>query len=302
MSNKEHLSRHKIIIQTVRKKPSSYNEVMNKVYAEFETLGYEKVLFSKRTFQRDLNEIRTIYNVDIQFDRKQRVYKIVEDELDEYSDRMFEALDIFQALNLNQSFSSCIQFDTRKPAGTEHLSGILYAVQNKFQLEIRYQKFWSDELEVRVIEPYLLKEFRKRWYVFAYDLKRKEFRTFGLDRIIAMNIKPVKFQHPQKVNAKDHFKDSFGIISPDEDMKVQKILLRFTGNQGNYIKTMPLHESQEILKETKDEMLVKVTLAPTWDFMMEILYYGEFVKVLEPKSFAEQIENRLKKAAGLYEK
>lgn len=83
---------------------------------------------------------------------------------------------------------------------------------------------------------------------------------------------------------------------------METILLEFTHNQGNYIKTMPLHESQEILEENKDRMLVKVTLAPTWDFMMEILYYGEFVKVIEPKSFTEQIKNRLKKAAGLYEK
>src|SRR5690606_29988295 len=193
------------------------------------------------------------------------------------------------------------QFDTRKTKGSEHLSGILYAIQNKFVLEIHYQKFWSASPEKRTIEPYLLKEFRKRWYVLAFDSEKKEFRTFGLDRIQLMNIKSVKFQFPQKLNSKELFKDSFGVITPDDELQPEEILLKFFKNQGEYVRTMPLHESQEILEESGDEMLVKVKLAPTWDFMMEILYYAELVKVIEPENFAEQIKNRLAKAVKLYE-
>lgn len=302
MSKQDSLFRHKIIIQKLRNQSSSFDEIQRKLQSEADLLETENLVTSLRTFQRDLKEIAALYGIEIKYERSKKVYFIDNDSEDEYSDRMFEALDVFQALNLNQSFSDYIQFDTRKPKGTEHLSGILYAIQNKFQIQFRYQKFWESEEEIRTVEPYLLKEFRKRWYVLAFDLEKKEFRTFGLDRIVSLDIKSIKFQFPQKINAKERFKDSFGIISQNKDVKVERVLLEFTHNQGSYIKTMPLHESQQILKETKDKMLVKVTLAPTWDFLMEMLNYGEFVKVIEPQSFANQIKNRLKKAVELYEK
>lgn len=299
MSRQDSLLRHKIIIQKLRGNPAGFEEILYKLESESELHDFELVV-SLRTFQRDLKEILSIYGIEIKYDRTRKVYFIENDSEDEYSERMFEALDVFQALNLNQSFADFIHFDTRKPKGTEHLNGILHAIQNRFQLEIRYHKFWSDEAEKRVVEPYLLKEFRKRWYVLAFDLEKKEFRTFGLDRIVAMDIKSIKFQHPQKINSKERFKDSFGVIAADSEIKAEEIVLHFTQNQGNYIKTMPLHSSQQILEETNDEMWVKVKLAPTYDFMMEILYYGEFVKVLEPKHFADQVKARLEKAVELY--
>lgn len=300
MSKQDSLLRHKIIIQKLRNHPAGFKEIQNKLQSEADLLDTENLVTSLRTFQRDLQDIASFYGIIIKYDRSQKFYFIENDAEDEYNERMFEALDVFQALNLNQSFSAYIQFDTRKPKGTEHLNGILYAIQNKFQIQFRYRKFWSDEEELRTVEPYLLKEFRKRWYVFAYDLKQKEFRTFGLDRLSALNISSNKFQFPQKINLREYFKDSFGIVGPSEGT-VQDILLKFTNHQGSYIKTMPLHESQQIIKETPDEMLVKLKLIPTYDFLMEILYYGEFVQVLEPKHLADEIKQKFQKAVKLYE-
>lgn len=302
MSQKETIIRHRIIIQKLRSNPSSFEEIQAKLEQEADLLDYDKLNISKRTFQRDLQEIASLYNIEIQFDRSQKRYFISSDEQDDYSERMFEALDVFQALNLNRPLSEFIQFDTRKAKGSEHLSGILYAIQNKFRVELRYQKFWSDTAEKRTIEPYLLKEYRKRWYVWAFDSVKKEFRTFGLDRIITMQIKDSKFQFPQNIDPRKYFRDSFGVIVPDNNPKAEEILLKFTENQGEYIRTMPLHDSQEILEDNGDEMLVKVKLVPTYDFLMEILYHGELVKVIAPNHFAEKIKNRLKRAVSLYEK
>lgn len=299
MSKQDSLLRHKIIIQKLRNQPSSFEEIQNKLQSEADLLDADNLVTSLRTFQRDLLDIASFYGIEIKYNRSKKVYFIENDSEDKYSERMFEALDVFQALNVNQSFSAYIQFDTRKPEGTEHLSGILYAIQNKFQIQFRYQKFQEKEEEIRTVEPYLLKEFRKRWYVFAYDLKHKEFRTFGLDRLSALNISSNKFQFPQKINLKEYFKDCFGIVGPNEG-EVQDILLKFTSHQGNYIKTMPLHESQQIIQETPDEMLVKLKLIPTYDFLMEILYYGEFVQVLEPKHLADEVKGRFQKAVKLY--
>ncbi len=298
MSKQESLARHRIIIQKLRNKPCSFDDILGKLESESDLLDMNFEI-SKRTFQRDLKEIETLYGIEIKFDRSRKVYFINEDSQDEYSERMFEAMDIFQVLNLNQSLSDFIQFDTRKPLGTEHLSGILHAIQNRLQVQFRYQKFYETDPEVRTLEPYLLKEFRKRWYVFGFDLEKKEFRTFGLDRLYALNITSIKFQFPQKINPKDYFKDSFGIIGPSEG-KIEEITLLFSNNQGNYVRTMPLHHSQQILKDENGEMLVQLKLFPTHDFISEILSSGESVKVIKPKSLAIEIKNKISKMLNSY--
>lgn len=298
MSKQESLARHSIIIKTLRKRPHSFEEILEKLEEESELhdMNFE---ISKRTFQRDVKEIETLYKIYIKYNRGQKAYYISEDHQDDYSERMFEALDIFQVLNLNQSLAQYIQFDTRKPMGTEHLSGFVYAIQNRFQVQFRYQKFYEKEAEIRTVEPYLLKEYRKRWYVFAYDLDKKEFRTFGLDRLYALNITQTKFQQPQKIDPNDYFGNSFGIIGPG-DKKVENIKLVFTNNQGNYVRTMPLHKSQIITYDQNGEMHVELKLIPTYDFLMEILFHGEYVKVIEPQSLVNNLIEKLKRMSAIY--
>lgn len=298
MSKQESLARHRLIIQKLRNNPSTFEEILEKLRTESDLhdLNFE---ISKRTFQRDLKEIEELYNIEIKNDRSRKVYYIINDSQDEFSERLFEVIDVFQLLNYNQSISKFVQFSTRKPMGTEHLSGLLYAIQNRFQVVLRYKKFDHDETENRLVEPYLLKEFKNRWYLRAYDIEKKEFRTYGIDRIQAMSISDKKFQFPNKTNPKDHYKNSFGIVGPG-DAQPQEILLKFTNNQGQYIRTLPLHPSQQILEENGDEMLVRLKIVPTYDFLFELMSMGANLKVLEPKSLADEMKQKFREALENY--
>jgi len=298
MSQKETLARHKVIIQCLRKSPASFDEIHRKLEQEADLMDCN-LSISKRTFQRDLKEIDALYKIYIQFNRSSQQYEIVEQEKDDYQERMFEALDIFQALNINDSISQFIQFDPRKPLGTQHIHGILHAIQHKIQLKIIYKKFWEEVPETRTLEPYLLKEFRNRWYVIGFDVDKKSVRTFGLDRIQTFQFLTTKFQFPKQIDVHEFFKDSFGVFGANSGKK-QEILLEFYNNQGDYIKTMPLHNSQEILTEEKDEMTIKLNLVPSHDFMMELMHFGENVKVLKPQSLAEALKEKLEKAWKMY--
>lgn len=298
MSKQESLARHRLIIKKLRNNPSTFEEILEKLRMESDLhdLNFE---ISKRTFQRDLKEIEELYNIEIKNDRSKKVYYISNDSLDEFSERLFEVIDVFQLLNYNQSISKFVQFSTRKPMGTEHLNGLLYAIQNRFQIVLRYKKFDHDETENRLVEPYLIKEFKNRWYLRAYDIEKKEFRTYGIDRIQAMSISDKKFQFPNKTNPKEHYKDSFGIVGPG-DAQPQEILLKFTNNQGQYIRTLPLHPSQQILEENGDEMMVRLKIVPTYDFLFELMSMGANLKVLEPQSLADEMKQKFREALGNY--
>lgn len=88
-------------------------------------------------------------------------------------------------------------------------------------------------------------------------------------------------------------------MAPNDDTP-QEIILSFDPFQGKYIKTLPLHESQQILIDNKDELQLKLNLYLTYDFIMELLSYGEKVKVLKPRSLANEIKAAHQKAVGQY--
>lgn len=298
MSKRETITRYSLIIRKLRKNPASFAEVSDYLIQQSELEGYNYDI-SKRTFQRDLDDIRSIYNIDIQYDFSQKVYFIAFDQQPELSERILEAFDTFNALNITDRLSNFIHFEKRKPQGTVNLTGLLHAIKKQVQIKFSYQKFWEDELTVRRVEPYALKEFRNRWYVLANDLKDKQVKSFALDRLSELEISNSKFQFPVDFNVNEHYKYCFGIISPTSH-KPEEIILSFDPIQGKYIKSLPLHESQQILVDNEQELRVKLTLYVTHDFFMELLSYGENMKVIKPDSLLSDIKNSLQETLKQY--
>ncbi|HPW66446.1 MAG: helix-turn-helix transcriptional regulator [Salinivirgaceae bacterium] len=298
MSKREAIERYNLIIKKLRRQPSSFSEISDYLAFESDLQGYDFNV-SKRTFQRDLEDIRSIYNIDIQYDFSRKVYYIDFDKLSEINERILEAFDTFNALNIADRLSDYIHFEKRRPQGTENLYGLLYAIKNRFQVTFSYQTFRDDKITHRTTEPYALKEFKNRWYVLAKDLKDKKVKSFALDRLSELEIKRKKFQLPNDFNVNEHFKYCFGIVSPN-DLEPQEVILSFYPSQGKYIKTLPLHESQVILEDNEDELLIKLTLFITLDFLMEILSYGSNVKVIQPVSLIEEVKKTYENALKRY--
>jgi predicted DNA-binding transcriptional regulator YafY len=298
MSKREAISRYNLIIKKLRKSPVSFNEIADYLSLESELQSYDFNV-SKRTFQRDLEDIRSIYNIDIQYDFSRKVYFIDFEQQPEVNERILEAFDTFNALNITDRLSNHIHFEKRRPQGTENLYGLLHAIKNQVQINFTYQKYWEDELTERIVEPYALKEFKNRWYVLANDLKDNQVKSFALDRLTDLEITKRKFQFPNDFNINEHYKYCFGIISPNGH-KPQEVVLSFDPFQGKYIKSLPLHESQQILVDNEDELKVKLTLFVTHDFFMELLSYGENLKVIEPESLIKDIKNSLQETLKQY--
>lgn len=299
MSKRESIARYNLIIKKLRKHPASFAEIADYLALESELQEYNFNV-SKRTFQRDLEDIRSLYNIDIQFDFSRKVYFLDFDEQPDVNERILEAFDTFNALNLSDRLSNNIHFEKRRPQGTENLYGLLHAIKNQLQIKFTYQKFWEDELTKRIVEPYALKEFRNRWYVLANDLKDNKVKSFALDRLSDLDITKKRFQFPDDFDVNRHYKYCFGIISPNGH-KPEEIELSFDPFQGKYIKTLPLHESQQILIDDEDELRIKLTLFITHDFFMELLSYGENLRVIKPECLINDLKLTFKNVLKLYD-
>lgn len=298
MSKRESISRYNLIIKKLRKYPASFDEIADYLALESELQEYNFNI-SKRTFQRDLNDIRSIYNIDILYDYADKVYFIDYSEKHDVNQRILEAFDIFNALSISDRLSDYIHFEKRKPQGTENLYGLLHAIKNTLLLRFTHQKYWDIEITRRSVEPYALKEFKYRWYLIGKDLGDNLIKSFALDRLSDLEITKTEFQYPTDFDINHYFKNCFGIISPKDD-KPKEIILSFQPLQGQYIKSLPLNESQEILIDNDDEFRISLKLFITHDFLMELLSMGDTVKVLKPKTLIDNLKNTYQSMLNLY--
>lgn len=302
MSTRESILRYFHITNRLRKSPATFEEIDNYLTQQSEFQGY-KFNVSKRQFQRDLSDIGSIFEIEINYDFSRQVYAINEELQSEISQRRLEAFDTFNVLKIGENTTKSIHFEKRRPQGTEHLFGLLHAINNHLQVRFTYHKFWEDQPTFRSVEPLALKEFKNRWYLIARQFDTETtgmvIKTFGLDRITALDIARTKFNDQANFDIDEQFRDCFGIISP-RDEEPQEVILSFGPDQGKYIKSLPLHESQQIIVDNNNELQIKLFLYVTYDFEMELLSHGEHVKVLKPDSLNEEMKTRYSKALAMY--
>lgn len=184
--------------------------------------------------------------------------------------------------------------------GLEWLPEIAEAIQNREVLRLSYQSFDRDAPKDYRIEPYHLREYNHRFYVFARSLHGENpgLRTFGLDRI--HQIWPT-YKHFDARHFDDaaYFKNAIGITVPNE--KPVKILLSFSPRMGKYVKTQPLHHSQKVIKDDADALQVELLLVVNPELIMLLLGYGAAVRVVYPRSLAADIAKEAKKIVNLYD-
>ena len=295
--------KHRFIIEQLRRRPQKLIE-LNATWKDSED-NVEGGDLLQRTLQRDIQVIREVYNIEIKCNRSTNEYEITEDN-DLYAQNLLEAFDVFRALQNYGNLSEVIQFEKRLPAGTEYLSPLLRAIKEKRQVKLHYYKFWdrSSQTQERTIEPYLLKEAQRRWYVLAWDVEKEALRVFGLDRIKRLDDeRGVKFQHPVPKDVEHYFDDSFGAWVDNERTQAEEVVLAFRKlptdtvfipNPAKYLEAMPLHSSQEILKEEEEAIVLRLCIKITPDFIKELLSYGKQVEVLTPAHLQEKLITKQK--------
>ncbi|MBV5347641.1 WYL domain-containing protein [bacterium] len=298
MSTTELLLRYIHIVNRVSKSPATFKEIDDYLTRQSAFQDY-KFNISQRQFLRDLKKIGSILEIEIYYDPRQGVYLINEAEFSELSRRRLEAFDTFNALKIGDSTSRLIHFEKRRPQGTENLFGVLHAIKNNLQINFTYQKFWEEQVTERSVHPLALKEFKNRWYLLSKDMKDGAVKTFALDRLTTLDITPIKFKPSPDFDIEEQFRYCFGIISPTDE-EPQEIILSFTPFQGKYIKSLPLHESQKILIDDKNELRIKLKLFVTHDLIMELLSFGDNMKVLQPDSLISHIRTAHKTAYQQY--
>jgi predicted DNA-binding transcriptional regulator YafY len=197
------------------------------------------------------------------------------------------------------SLSRYIQFEVSTVSqGNEHLGPLLEYIRAKKSIRIAYRKFSDDKLKEYELHPYLLKEYHNRWYVVAFDVNGHGIRTFGLERIEKLETAEKKFTVDKNFNADHFFKYSIGITEISD--KPQEVILSFDPVPGKFLLTQPIHVSQTLLEQNKNEIHIGLNVLITQELITFILGYGAGVRVLKPTKLCRQIEEIAKAIAEKY--
>ena len=295
MSVHQTIKRYNKIISILRRRPMSFEEVQNEMAADPDAIE-ENLLTSQRTFQRDIRNIASIYEIEISSDKSSNQYYIKDDVEEIHSRRLRENFEILNAIRLSKGFAETLMFEERKSLGTEHMAGLIHAIQNNLVVSFDYHKFWDESVSSRSVKPIALKEARNRWYLIAQD--ENSIKNFALDRMRDLVITTQKFP-AINYNVQEEFKNSFGIIN-GTDEEPEEVLLSFTPREGRYVQSLPLHHSQELVVKNEKEICFRYFIRPTYDFRMELLSYGDQVKVLKPEALRKMIKSQLQQALTNY--
>ena len=252
----------------------------------------------RTTFRRYRNSIREIFGLNIQSDEMNRYYIANEEIMHDNTLNNY----IFGAISQGMLFREALSLKDRiitdpMPSAGYYLQDIIRAMNENKLITITYQKFEDDEPKNHTLQPYFLKTFKYRWYLFG--MIDNMIRTYALDRIIGVKKEEETFVMDKRITADEYFKYAFGIYVV-EDVDPEEVVIEVTENESQYMETLPWHLSQKRIGEEEGKVIYQFRLNPTNDFISHIIGRQDRVKVTSPQSLIDTILERLRKIQSLY--
>ncbi len=170
--------------------------------------------------------------------------------------------------------------------GLDYLDVIYNAIVNKQVLNIKYRSFKARSANTFIFYPYLLKEYRNRWFVFGR--RKGSLINLALDRIHNIEIaEKERFIDNNLFDSQSFFSDVIG-VTKNIGMKAETV--RFWVDQQNapYVQTKPFHKSQKLIETQEDgSMIFELNVVINQELQREFFGYADTIKVLSPQSLVD---------------
>lgn len=240
---------------------------------------------SRRMFHRHRIQIEETFGVVIECEKTSpyRYYIANERALADDGLRSW-LIDTFAVDNLlrNTRLHDRVLLEKVPQEGKRFLTNLMEALESNKTVAINYHTDYSPTAGETTVEPYCLKMHQRRWYLVGKN--NGMIKIYALDRITSCTIFEHTFSLPEGFSAEEYFADCFGIIK-EKDIKPQVIRMKFSAEQANYIRSLPMHHTQ---RETAANIF-EVYLCPTFDFVQFLLSQLDSVEFLAPQSLRQQV-------------
>ena len=258
--------------------------------------------YSRRTFNNHREAVEEVFGIRIGCNRSTNRYFV--EYGDDISDSNAEAAWLINTFTVNnmlalgkERLSGRVSVEDI-PSGHKHLTSIMEAMTEGYEIKIEYQKYTSAKADSYTLRPYAVKEFAKRWYIVAYCCEREALRVYGLDRIQNLELTGKGFEMAAGFDVDELFATSFGIYIPEGPG--QTITFKTSATEAKYLRDLPIHGSQEEIASEGDSVTFSIFVCPNRNLIMEFCKYGSRIEILSPASVRNDVAGELKKAAEKY--
>jgi predicted DNA-binding transcriptional regulator YafY len=184
--------------------------------------------------------------------------------------------------------------------GLQHIDLLHKAIINKKTIDILYQSFKAASAQNITFYPYLLKEYRNRWFILGCNKRTKATMILALDRIEQFKeLRSEKYMKPD-FDVTTYFDDVIG-VSKMPNQEPQLIVCKISKEHAPYIITKPIHASQQIIRGEKDGTVFSIHVIWNFELERELLGFGEQLQVLAPRRIQGKLRARMKRAVAAYE-
>lgn len=335
-ANKNALIRYKTIDNCLRNtyKRWTLNDLVDACSdALYDCEGISKGV-SVRTVQMDLQTMRSDklgYNAPIEvYDQKYYRYSdpdfsIMNMPMSENDYQVLhEAVDMLRQLDNFEQFAEmsdvvsrlqdklAISKHNRKPIvhfdnvpnlkGLKLLNPLYNYIAQRQSLRIMYQPFSARKPQQYVVFPYLLKEFRNRWFLFCSRATDLLMFNLALDRIVSVEPIDVPYRDNPQFDS-EHFFDNVIGVTKNIGNKPQHITFRATREQSHYIATKPVHPSQKLVSCNPNDgsYIFSIDVVINIEMYSIMMSFGPGVKLLSPRQAVTFMAKKLRQAAAQYD-
>lgn len=252
----------------------------------------------RRTLYNYKNAIASLFDVTIGYDPVTYEYFIEEsaDNSRAFTQWLLNSAAVNEALSASSDINDRILLEDVPSAGD--LPVVLNTLRKSTRLKFDYQNYTrSRPTPGVVLEPYLTRIFRHRWYVIGRNVKDNRLKTYALDRMSRVTDTGETFAMPSDFEPATYFRYSFGIVV--NSSAPCDIVLRTDHHYAKYLNALPLHDSQQ--QTVHDHYcLFRYRMQITDDLVQELLGHGSRIVVEEPRELRVRIREELKKSLEQY--
>lgn len=206
-----------------------------------------------------------------------------------------------------------IKFDSNQFLRNSNLLGSLFtAISNNQVLRVEYCAFNQSTPVKHTVHPYLLKEYKSRWYLIG-RIRNGDIYNFPIDRIIntPIPLPNIEYIEPEE-DFEERFEDIVG-VTLFENEPVQEMLLWVSSNTYPYIDTKPLHGSQTVIRGARAEQLrakyphlkegrfIKLNCALNYEIRQMVMERMDQMVVLSPTELVKDIATRVERLHNYYQ-
>lgn len=256
--------------------------------------------FAKRSFHRHRNEIEDLFGIRIESygNGHEFRYRIADDGNNDYFRRwMMGSIAVNRILADSKDIAQYIALESYHDTS---LPTLLQAIKEQRMVSFSYNPYWAEKpLPYYNFKAHALRMFERRWYLIGCYGSSKEQRIYALDRISNCELQEDTYRRDPKFNLEDMFDGVYGIIIK-EGLPVESIWLKVDPYQANYLRSLPLHESQHEVGEKDGHPVFSIRVRPTFDLKQKLLSMGSSVEVINPESLRKEIREEVKTMLAQY--